>query len=704
MKKYCLIILGLIATSAIQAQFNFRAANVIKTTSSYTDISSTGNEVIYSSNGINFIDFYGDDASAPMNIGFNFSFNGKTFTQLTVNSNGFVKLGGGSSYAGNYNVLANADSNVLAPLNCDLTSYGFPQVFVQTSSISPKVCTIQFNDFAPNQAGGSGSPVFTSMNFQIRLYEGSNNIEFVYGSFVPDPLAGVRILETVCGVMGNISEFSVNASKVSTTAFPNATFIDGAYTNNKFNLSASVVPAVGTTYRFVSAPPPVIDASVFALYTLGEVPLQHGFPQRVSAVIKNRGSDTLKSSKVYLNITGLQTVKDSITIGSLVPEGTLTVTFGDYGLTSLGNYTVSVSVPSDGDNSNNSKSVRQVVNSNLFSYADSSKPTGKVGYGTSTGTILVKYANNFLVDVYVHKVKVHISNDINNIGRTVYAVVRSSTGADLGRSADLVIQASDTGRYVDFTMTTNVLIVRNASFFVGLAQTQSGFVIKNYEPVSYQFEGRPTRSNAYYAGSLAPGAPTMITDQNRFMIQAEVSVLALPVDIVSFNALAEGAVNKLNWKVENEEGLEFYSIERSERGTGFSEIGRSKAEGLSRYEFMDENPLRGMNYYRLKMVDADGNVKYSEIRMVRNDRLKMNFVIYPNPVRQKLNVRYDSNSDGAGTITIINESGIKVSQYNILMHKGGGQWQADLSGLAAGLYYLRLDAGGDSKMEKLIKQ
>jgi hypothetical protein len=703
MKKYCLIFLSLFAAHLASAQFNFRASNVVKTSSTYTDISTSGTEIQYSYNGINFIDFYGDDVSAPVNIGFNFSFNGKTFTQLTVNSNGFVKLGGSSSYAGNYNVLVNADSNVIAPLNCDLTSFGFPQVFVQTSAVSPKVCTVQFSDFAPNQSGGTGSSVFTSMNFQIKLYEGSNNIEFIYGSFSPDPSAGVRILETVCGVAGNSSEFSVNASKTSTTTFSNAGIIDGAYTNNKFNLGASVVPAVGSTYRFVSAPPPTIDASVFALYALGEVPLQHGFPQRVSAVIKNRGSDTLKSRKVYLNITGPQSVKDSITIAVLVPEGTITVTFGDYGLTNLGNYNVAVSVISDGDNSNNSKSMRQVVNTNLFSYADTSRPVGKVGYGTSTGTIMVKYANNFLFDVYVHKVKVHISNDINNLGRTVYAVVRSSTGTDLGRSADLVIQASDTGRYVDFLMTSNVLIVRNASFFVGLAQTQSGFVIKNYEPVSFQFEGRPTRSNAYYAGSLSAGAPTMITDQNRFMIQAEVSTTALPVSLASFTATSKGTYNSLNWKVANEEGLDYYSIERSERGSGFKEIGQSMAKGISDYEFIDENPLKGMNYYRLRMVDADGREKYSEIRMVRNDRMNMSFVIYPNPVRQKLNIRYDSNEDGAGTITLLNAMGVRLGQYNILVNKGGGQWQTDLSKLAAGIYYVRMDTGGASRIERLVK-
>lgn len=703
MKKYTILLLCLLGFYVASAQFNFRASNVVKTNTAYTDISSTGTEVLYSYNGINFLDLYGDDASQPMDIGFNFSFNGKTFTQLTVNSNGFIKLGSGSSYSGNYNVLSNADSNVIAPLNIDLTSQGFPQVFVQTSAVSPKVCTIQFSDFAPNQSGGSLSPVFTSMNFQIRLFEGSNNIELVYGNFIPDPAAGTRILETVCGVMGNSNEFSVNASKTSVTPFSNPVFIDGAYTNNKFNLSASAPPSPGTTFRFVSAPPPAIDASVFAVYAMGEVPLQHGFPQRISTVIKNKGSDTLKLKKVYLNITGPQTLKDSVIIGSLVPEGSLTVSFGEYGLLSTGNYSVNVSVSNDGDNTNNSRTVQQIVNNNIFSYADSSKPAGKLGYGTGTGTILVRYANNFLVDVYVHKVRVHISTDTNNIGRTVYAVVKSSNGVEIGRSANLVLKASDTGKYVDFIMTSNVMIVRNAAFFVGLAQTQTGFVIKNYEPVSYQVEAKPTRSNAYYSGSLGAGAPVMLTDQNRFMIQAEVSILALPVDLIRFTATQSGNSNLLHWKTENEQGLKEYVIERSMQGVRFEEIGRLAASGSGQYQFEDLRPAKGMNYYRLRMVDVDGKEKISEVRIVRNDKFIMSFVGYPNPVRQKLNVQYNVEGHEQLLLSIRNATGILVSQQQ-LPRSAAGQYQMDVSALPAGLYYLRLDAGGETKMQKLIKE
>ncbi|NJN35007.1 MAG: T9SS C-terminal target domain-containing protein, partial [Saprospiraceae bacterium] len=56
-----------------------------------------------------------------------------------------------------------------------------------------------------------------------------------------------------------------------------------------------------------------------------------------------------------------------------------------------------------------------------------------------------------------------------------------------------------------------------------------------------------------------------------------------------------------------------FDVQRSKDGKTFTTIGQVKAVGnsltLQRYEFSDENPLSGTNYYRLNAVDLDGAAK-----------------------------------------------------------------------------------------------
>ena len=74
---------------------------------------------------------------------------------------------------------------------------------------------------------------------------------------------------------------------------------------------------------------------------------------------------------------------------------------------------------------------------------------------------------------------------------------------------------------------------------------------------------------------------------------------------------------------------------RSSDAENFSEIGRVSAAGnsslLKSYSYNDENPLRGMNYYRLKQVDSDGNVSIYGIRSINVLTYSGKMIVYPSP-------------------------------------------------------------------------
>jgi len=118
-----------------------------------------------------------DQASSVQSIGFNFVYEGVTYTQFSANSNGLVRLGA-TAVSGAYSndIDANANQPKLMPFWDDLSTGSNGGVRFGVSGTAPnRVCVIDFrNNLYPNM-----SSAFT-MRFQVRLYESSHTIELFY--------------------------------------------------------------------------------------------------------------------------------------------------------------------------------------------------------------------------------------------------------------------------------------------------------------------------------------------------------------------------------------------------------------------------------------------------------------------------------------------------------------------------------------------
>ena len=108
----------------------------------------------------------------------------------------------------------------------------------------------------------------------------------------------------------------------------------------------------------------------------------------------------------------------------------------------------------------------------------------------------------------------------------------------------------------------------------------------------------------------------------------------LPVSVTSFLAEKRNRKVSLNWEVASEENFSFFSIERSGDGVNFEEIGtveKTSEEGSKKYSYLDEAPLPGTAYYKLKSTDLDGNYKYHGIVSIKLFSPDI-FTFYPHPV------------------------------------------------------------------------
>ncbi|HEX4852105.1 MAG TPA: hypothetical protein VFV08_14920, partial [Puia sp.] len=260
-------------------QFEYLAANSTHLSTTYTDLGSSGTSITtnYSGSAMSF----DNDNSSIQNIGFNFNYNCKTYSQFILNSNGFIKLGTNPSATNNFNVLSSSDSNTIAPFNCDLEAgTSSPEFRVFTSGTpGSRICTIQFKNLRDKTTHR-----YNNINFQIKIYEANKAIEFLYGSFTSSGIVASP-LTTVAGIKGSYTYQSVNSAKAAATSWSSSTFIDGPYTSNSFDNNNTVLPASGTVLRFV----PAKDLRVKTVYATGKIPLLATYQQGVNAWVENLG-------------------------------------------------------------------------------------------------------------------------------------------------------------------------------------------------------------------------------------------------------------------------------------------------------------------------------------------------------------------------------------------------------------------------------
>lgn len=112
--------------------------------------------------------------------------------------------------------------------------------------------------------------------------------------------------------------------------------------------------------------------------------------------------------------------------------------------------------------------------------------------------------------------------------------------------------------------------------------------------------------------------------------------VSLPVELANFSGENKGNENILYWTTATEKNLDYYAIERSADGHSFETIGSIESEEpnsttAKNYTFTDKKPLRGVNYYRLKIVDTDKSIEYSRSVILYVDNIESPLSIYPNP-------------------------------------------------------------------------
>jgi len=188
------------------------------------------------------------------------------------------------------------------------------------------------------------------------------------------------------------------------------------------------------------------------------------------------------------------------------------------------------------------------------------------------------------------------------------------------------------------------------------------------------------------------------------------TLITLPVNLVSFNGELQGGATLLNWRTASEQQTDHFEIERSVNGTTFEKIGTVAAAGNSStaidYDYTDAqagNQAALVIYYRLKIVDIDGNFKYSDIVNVSLASIAGKVVVTPNPTDKVAKVTLTAANAGIAKWNIADNSGRVILQGNNQVQAGNNNFNINVDKLAAGLYYLNVSGPGITQKVKLQK-
>jgi photosystem II stability/assembly factor-like uncharacterized protein len=563
-----------------------------------------------------------DDAnSAPQEIGFPFVFKCDTFEQFILNTNGIIKLGNtppskpdlyfnNEQYdrdGGPFNSHHPDDINLLTPFNVNLTGgSGSPEYRVHVAGDAPyRVCIVQFKDL--REKGPDPIPQFDKIEFQIKLYETTNVIEFVYGDWLPSGNEDDFRLAT-CGIKGSsgFDQQLLLGSKGTAQEWSEIYFTNKSYYGTipvwYRKSPESPKPDPGRTMRF--SPSFYNDLAVNYVYALGDASVYFSPPLEVKANIKNVGFNPRGVTPVRLVISGMATASDTVEVGALNYTETGTIDFTDYLPEGIGNATIQILLPEDDDNSNNMLTWQQNLNEFNVNYYSPHEGISGMLFGPNHE--FIHYARYYAGGwAQIKSINVFIPDSSANIGKSMYGVVRGAN-VILGQSELLVIAPEHLGKWHSFALNETISL-HDEDFFAGVAVLMGGEI--SY-PMGFQVEN-PMRPSTFYRSRLDGSNFVSTPIERRLLIGATLEASPPGLGFISGgNVFCTGEIAQLE--------VSFYqgSIRWQESPDGIDNwVNVTTGEGWDSPEYTTA-PLTTTTYYRVEVSQPTHPSIYSNIEPV----------------------------------------------------------------------------------------
>ncbi|MCK5573931.1 MAG: T9SS type A sorting domain-containing protein [Bacteroidetes bacterium] len=235
-------------------------------------------------------------------------------------------------------------------------------------------------------------------------------------------------------------------------------------------------------------------------------------------------------------------------------------------------------------------------------------------------------------------------------------------------------------------------------------------------PVTFELTNGPTGTEAYYFefGGLD------YTDYSTPFSPASTD-LPLPITLTSFTAtlLPNDEGVKIDWRTESEiNNYGFYVQRRLDEEEEFSDLAEGFVPGhgttteTHEYSYVDATGPAGVRHYRLKQMDLDSSVHFSEAITVDiltdvDEVAPPVFTLfqnYPNPFNPTTEIKFSVEKSGPATMRVYNVAGQLVRTLFDEVAEAGKYYRLRFEGknLASGVYFYRLRTERNTNIKKLL--
>ncbi len=205
---------------------------------------------------------------------------------------------------------------------------------------------------------------------------------------------------------------------------------------------------------------------------------------------------------------------------------------------------------------------------------------------------------------------------------------------------------------------------------------------------------KPSTTTKYTVLSKNSTTNCSTQDTSRIIVNC-----SLPVSITNFSGVKGNGINTLNWTTSTEQNNKGFEIERSIDGNNFSAIGFKVSKGdngysnsMLNYSFIDDKLNSSFNYYRLKQIDHDGKSKFSNVILLKADRINQIKLtsLYPNPATDEITISIDAPNSEKVLLFVTDIYGKQLMTNKISVEAGTNISTLRVNHLSAGTYLVKM--------------
>jgi hypothetical protein len=185
--------------------------------------------------------------------------------------------------------------------------------------------------------------------------------------------------------------------------------------------------------------------------------------------------------------------------------------------------------------------------------------------------------------------------------------------------------------------------------------------------------------------------------------------ITVPVELFNFTITADDNDAHISWETITEKNNSGFEVQRKSITNEWIDLNFIPGFGTSTeshfYSYLDRNLENGNYAYRLKQVDFNGNIFYSdviniEVNLLNQFSIEQN---YPNPFNPSTRIKYSMGSKQFVTLKVYDVLGNEIAAL-INEEKPSGDYEVQFlaDNLPSGIYLYKLEAGNFTQTKKMI--